>query len=962
MQSATKRLTVPHYFKTYFIFAAMLFLAWPFAGMAQEFGGNPPSMKWRQIDTDTVRVIYPEPLEGAAQRVANLVMYMSRTNRRSIGDKQKKIDIVLQNQTVFSNGYVGLAPFRSELYMNAPQSGFEVGSNWLDMLTIHEYRHALQYVNLRRGLTKVGYYLMGQYGWSYFQNLSIPSWFFEGDAVVSETALTTQGRGRLPSFYNGYRGLVFDDRVYNYQKARNGSLKDFVPNRYELGYLLCNYGREEYGSEFWKPVIEDAGKYKGLFYPFSRAVKRHSGLNVKGLYENSMNFYRKNWEGGPDDSPEVRQINTKDKGNTFTLYDYPYVTDEGYVLAYIASFKRTGAIVKIDDRGSEKTVVRIGRIIDNYYAYRKGRLIWAELGQDVRWTWKTYSNIIVYDMATGNRKRLTHSQKYYSPDLSPDGKEIVAFHITPELKYRLHILAGDGSLLRELPNKENYFFSYPQWSRDGRHILVVARDSYGKSAILKVDPRTGAQSVLYPFTDHQFGIVRESADHYFFAASFTGIDNIFALGKSNGVLYQVTDGKLGSYHPVVDEEKGLLYFSRFSSMGNNLFSMSVNSKDWKPYKPVEPVDMEIYRSKSIADEGGDITGKIPGKRFETKKYPIGSHLINVHSWSFYFADPNYEWAIRSNNILNTLSAGLGVRYNRNENNFTYFADAVYAQYFPGLILSASTVQRSRLVNIYDQGGNFVRKQNVAWWETAFQPGVYIPLQLGSGLYDREMRVGTYYSLTSVKFKKYDDLDIKDYNIQSMSGDIAFVNRRIRAKQNIFPKWSQYMYLSYNTSIDRNTAGQWFFDLEWTFPGFFFNHNLVIQGAYKNEQGDNDYLFTDNFPYARGYSPVLGDEIYKVGFNYHFPVFYPDWGLWGIIYFYRLRGNAFFDYSRADYTNPETGNNFLTTYNSTGGELIIDTRMFNWYDFSFGFRYSRLLNTEYSRFPDRFEVFIPLMRF
>ena len=273
--------------KTIILFwAFLLLLTNQVAG--QEFGGNKPSMKWKQIDTDTVRVIFPVALQDQAQRVASTIHYLNRNSRRSIGEKQKKIDIVLQNQTVISNGYVGLAPFRSELYMNAPQNGFDLGSNWLDMLSIHEYRHALQFMNTRRGITNAGYIVTGELGWSYLSHLSIPNWFWEGDAVVMETALTAQGRGRLPSFYNGYKSLVIDDKTYNYQKARNGSIKDYVPNHYELGFLLCNYGREQYQNDFWKGIVVDASRYKGVIYPFSKAIKRKIGLPVKGFYNEAI--------------------------------------------------------------------------------------------------------------------------------------------------------------------------------------------------------------------------------------------------------------------------------------------------------------------------------------------------------------------------------------------------------------------------------------------------------------------------------------------------------------------------------------------------------------------------------------------------------------------------------------------------------------------------------------------------
>ena len=39
----------------------------------QRFGGTPPSVKWKQINTDTARVIFPAVLDSQAQRVASLV-------------------------------------------------------------------------------------------------------------------------------------------------------------------------------------------------------------------------------------------------------------------------------------------------------------------------------------------------------------------------------------------------------------------------------------------------------------------------------------------------------------------------------------------------------------------------------------------------------------------------------------------------------------------------------------------------------------------------------------------------------------------------------------------------------------------------------------------------------------------------------------------------------------------------
>src|SRR6187549_1772432 len=51
---------------------------------AQEFGGNPPSIRWKQISTDTVRVIFPVGMDSAAQRVSSIVHFLAAKNKRSM--------------------------------------------------------------------------------------------------------------------------------------------------------------------------------------------------------------------------------------------------------------------------------------------------------------------------------------------------------------------------------------------------------------------------------------------------------------------------------------------------------------------------------------------------------------------------------------------------------------------------------------------------------------------------------------------------------------------------------------------------------------------------------------------------------------------------------------------------------------------------------------------------------------
>ena len=124
--------------------------------IGQQFGGNPPSVKWKQISTDTVRIIFPVGLESQANRAATIVHRLAADNMNSLGNRVKKINIVLQNQTTIPNGYVNLGPYRSEFYMTPAFNNLDQGSiTWADQLALHEYRHVQQYNNFKQGISKL---------------------------------------------------------------------------------------------------------------------------------------------------------------------------------------------------------------------------------------------------------------------------------------------------------------------------------------------------------------------------------------------------------------------------------------------------------------------------------------------------------------------------------------------------------------------------------------------------------------------------------------------------------------------------------------------------------------------------------------------------------------------------------------------------------------------------------------
>lgn len=272
---------------------AVLFFFFPVFIAAQNLGGNPGSVKWQQINSKTVRVIFPTGLDSQANRISNIVRLLDSTTLNSIGAKQRKWNIVLLNQTTIPNAYVRLAPVISEFNMVPGQDNFSTGSlRWDDNLVIHENRHMQQVANFNNGLTKVFSFFLGQEGQLLANGLTIPDYFFEGDAVWQETLVSAQGRGRMPSFYNGLRSLALGNKKYSWMKLRSGSLKDYTPDHYELGYQLVAYGNEKQGADFWRKVTADAVQFKGLFYPFNKAIERYSGKTYQQFREAALDYFK----------------------------------------------------------------------------------------------------------------------------------------------------------------------------------------------------------------------------------------------------------------------------------------------------------------------------------------------------------------------------------------------------------------------------------------------------------------------------------------------------------------------------------------------------------------------------------------------------------------------------------------------------------------------------------------------
>ncbi len=902
------------------------FLIW--AGNLAAFGqfyntGQAPfSVKWMHIKTENFQVIYPRGFYEQANHVAIVLEFMYGQTSADLKREPARISVLLYNESVRSNGYVVWAPKRSEWITTPPEEMY--AQNWLDQLALHEFRHVVQLDKLNQNFTQVLYLVFGEMAVGAVAGY-LPFWFLEGDATVNETAFSSSGRGRQPDFDKHLRAIELEkDERYSYDQSYLGSYKHYIPNRYVYGYQMVAYGRLKYGPDLWSTTLDHVASKPHTLAPFYFGLKKGGAGSKIKLYHETFDSLKTMWDE-QSESHDLLFREAVDVPSTrhFTNYIFPQKTSRGIVAAKTGIDDIT-RFVLIDDGGGEDVMYTPGRYSGSYFSTDERYLVWTEQIPHPRWQQVSWSVIKRLDLVTRKVVTLTSQSRYFSPDISPDGRQIACVEVDIQNRYALVILdIQTGEIIRRIPAAPGDAWFSPRWMNDSELALLVMKP--GGKEIETIDLTSGSKNTVFQTGFVNMTSLHAVGDSLFFAYDGGNSRQIYMLSLDNGNLYVCTNERFEADFPCFDRESGKLIYSAYSLEG---FRPCAIGADQMRRIRAENLPSGTRRwAEALSDQSEvDIQqATLPDSHYDSLPYRRVLHALNIHSWAPFYFDPqdlaSYDLklypgiSLLLQNKLSTVTSTVSYYYANESNYFTpRITWAGVLPVFEFIALFRDKAGAIRTNADIDAPANIKNYYNL-------EITSYLPLNLSRNKFNRSIRPGISYVYENAYYVADSSYRLgRDYLQFSFSA----ANQLMQSHRDLFPRFGQTLYLSHRfspgdpSSFGTGTVA----NLNLYFPGLFPHHALRINYGHQR-LAPTAYTPEPSINLPRGYSystESIYTDVLRISGEYYFPFLYPDLSLGPLVYIKRFHGSFFTDYALTSKSENPDDKPVQSEYLSVGGTL------------------------------------------
>ncbi|MBR1774241.1 MAG: hypothetical protein IJ759_01830 [Bacteroidales bacterium] len=870
-------------------------------------GNNDSRIKYRQIKTEKFHIVYPDYYENNAQLLASVLDTVVPVIGNSLKTSAPNVPILIHTKSSISNGLSVWAPKRMEFWTTPPPTSYAFPYTW--QLAIHEYRHTAQMQSVNVGITKVFSTLFGEHILGGVAGLLVPDWFFEGDAVVAETALAPAGRGQEPDYNMFLKAQVIDKGRYSVDKMLLGSMKDFVVDEYNLGYFLVSYGRQKYGRDIWGDCLHHVGTSWWKLTSWGKTNRGQENLDFKTMYNEALDSLEKVWIDNDihytkQEGNQIVKYWGEDNKQDYVNYKNPVQINDSTVLALKTSSYQTQSLVKIINN-REEHLLSLPFLLHSYFQYRDGHILYSQYSPNIRWQQEAASDIIDYDLNRNKFVSVTSKTTFFTPIYYPNDSLIAAVYtdsldnqnlafIAPDTAYfkNKNILKkNNSSYVRVINGENNMSYSYPIWQDSTSNVYFIETSAYGKR-IICYDVTSAERKTVTDYSFDNIKYLKIHNDRLYFTKDVNNKYQMLSIALNDYNDVQIhTDSRYGIDNFFLYDSTILV--SDYTADGFRLVSMKYKADKYD----INRKNTEMYFTKLNREQENfilcdSIINK--NKTYNSREYKKVKHLFKFHSWAPLFINiQSKELGVGvsafSQNLLSSSVLEFGYKHNFHDKE-ELFMRYTYSGLYP--IMTMTTSYRPRSLR-QDLDSNLVKY--IDWDEITLGYDITLPFSWTNRNYRNNINLTLHYSLNSISDP---DNDVR-LNVFNSIGYYAQVsNYCAMANNDLYPRTGHITNIKYTHTLTSTFANIFSFQSQVFAPGLARNHSFVLTGSFQKNSPDV-YYFQNEVNFVRGVYNKYPEYFAGILAQYCFPLLYPDNGISGILYLKRIVAKPFINHGWYD---------------------------------------------------------------
>ena len=638
-----------------FILAASAGIA---RGQVYTLGADPVEVKWKSLETEHFRLVYPEATDSLAREYAKSLESFVHTTEPSIGFYpnqlyKRKMPVIFHAYSATSNGMVSWAPRRMELFTTADLYDPE-STPWMTQLTVHEGRHVAQMQFPRRNwLFGSLEYLLGDLSTGAATAIYPGQALMEGDAVAAETALTDSGRGRTSDFLEYYHVALSDSLYRDFWQWRYGSQKRYTPDYYRAGYVLVAGMRTAFNDTlFTRRYFHNVNARFLPFFVLYRTVEQGSWMRFDRAFKTIQDSFRAEWAAADSArAPFVEGQDMVQKGRLYDTYISLTPTDKGFYAIHGALDKAT-ELVRIDSAGEVRSVVpfssQTSRLTyDRFYK----KLIWSEHRGSAMLELKSYS-MLRYMNEDGTIRDFKVKGRFFNPSANDIGPSFAAVQQFEDGHSSIKVFSSSvGTVLEEFRAPAGLQPVEIAWIDGKIYASAITEEGF---SIYDVDGWRPLFAPAHSKINRLFG--RDGL--IWFSSDRSGVPELHSVDPASGEMLQRTSLRFGGKEFAFGPDSSLWY--------------SAPTAEAKIVRRLEPGKLlakpvtfnaiQIASAEKLSAQEG--AGSIPyeGPISEGKRYSKLFQPVRFHSWMPVYVEYNPVEKLSGEEVTNTGTLGATVLF------------------------------------------------------------------------------------------------------------------------------------------------------------------------------------------------------------------------------------------------------------------------------------------------------------